>query len=533
MYQVNLNISLVGADDAISGALRQVAPPERFHLQFHCFPALTGEAVQGDLLILCAGASNQELEQITTRRPAGAMTVLCADSSRLAGLTARQLQGLDGLWPAPLTAETARFQLDRLLQSLKQRKDAWLYRNYLDSAINSIPELVWFKDAKGAHLKVNQSFCQTVNKTMEQIEGRGHYYIWDIPEEEYKQGEFICMESEEEVMGKGCTCLFDENVKTKRGMRQFKTYKSPIFDEDGKGILGTVGVAHDVTDLNNINHELELIVSSIPWGAVVCDEEWQILSVNKTARHFLSGAGAELDGMDYRQVKRAVVSNIRLSKHPGFSEGTIFLQDTPRTMQFQEVPITDVFQHVTGHLCLYSDVTWERSYETQMLKAANTDSLTGLSTRRHLFSALASRSDGLPAALLYMDMDNFKGINDHFGHQFGDQVLTVVAGCIQQVFCSGLNARVGGDEFVTALWNIREREELYRKTEQLQQMVRERVLSLSDGKLSTSLCIGIACPEAEEITLEQLMHRSDAAMYAAKRGGKAACRFYTPELDCC
>lgn len=95
-------------------------------------------------------------------------------------------------------------------------------------------------------MKVNEAFCKAVNKTMKQIEGRGHYYIWDIDPDEYAKGEFICMESEYEVMEKGETCIFDETVKIGESMRELKTYKAPLFDLDGS-VMGTAGVAIDVT----------------------------------------------------------------------------------------------------------------------------------------------------------------------------------------------------------------------------------------------------------------------------------------------
>lgn len=82
----------------------------------------------------------------------------------------------------------------------------------------------------------------------------------------YEQGEYICLESDEIVLEERRTCLFDEMVKSKQGMRQFKTYKSPLFDDDGT-ILGTVGIAHDVTDLANMGAELEIL----PAEYAVCD----------------------------------------------------------------------------------------------------------------------------------------------------------------------------------------------------------------------------------------------------------------------
>lgn len=64
------------------------------------------------------------------------------------------------------------------------------------------------------------------------------------------------------------TCLFDEMVKSKQGMRQFKTYKSPLFDDDGT-ILGTVGIAHDVTDLANMGAELEIFLRNMPFAILI------------------------------------------------------------------------------------------------------------------------------------------------------------------------------------------------------------------------------------------------------------------------
>lgn len=77
------------------------------------------------------------------------------------------------------------------------------------TSFDSIPDLVWFKDKIGSHLFVNQEFCETVQKTREQIYKRGHYYIWDIPKEEYEQGEYVCLESEDWVMQSRHTQLFD------------------------------------------------------------------------------------------------------------------------------------------------------------------------------------------------------------------------------------------------------------------------------------------------------------------------------------
>lgn len=82
----------------------------------------------------------------------------------------------------------------------------------------------------------------------------------------------FCLETEEEVIARGVTCTFDESVKTKLGMRQFKTRKSPIFDEHG-GIIGTVGIAYDMTDITKSSAEVEIILQNLPFAAMILDEE--------------------------------------------------------------------------------------------------------------------------------------------------------------------------------------------------------------------------------------------------------------------
>ena len=155
----------------------------------------------------------------------------------------------DELWPLPLPAGYAEKRFAALLSLIRGQRKAERNALFLDAVIDTSPDLIWFKDLEGRHLKVNEAFCAAVGKTKQQVEGRGHYYIWDIPPEEYANGEYVCLETEEIVLAKRKRCLFDEKVKCRQGMRQFKTYKAPLMDQDGT-MIGTVGVAQDVTRLN-------------------------------------------------------------------------------------------------------------------------------------------------------------------------------------------------------------------------------------------------------------------------------------------
>lgn len=531
LYHSNLQIQIFGDHGSLADVLAAITPLDRFEHSFSSFAALSQEAVAaGDILILPEDASAEMLWQAESWRKAGSVTVLCCTSARLAELQEAELAAADLIWPLPLTPALAQFEFSALQKTLKDRKDAWLTRRWLDTAIDSIPELVWFKDIRGAHLKVNDSFCSAVSKTKEQIQGRGHYYIWDIPEDEYQRGEYICLESEAETMRRRKTCLFDEKVKTKQGMRQFQTYKSPIFDEDGKTILGTVGVAHDVTELRNMNNELEIVFNSIPLGILICDSDWTISSVRGRIGEYFSIDGKDLLRKNYQDWKRQNLTEEHPGIRPGYQEAMLEIGGDRRVLEFLEEPITDIFQNVTGYLCLYGDVTMERKYEEEMFRSANRDFLTGFYNRRYFYEFLTRNRSSQPLALLYMDIDDFKQVNDRFGHQYGDKALAMAAEEIRTAFPGCVTARMGGDEFVTAVVGQISREELASKADSLLRGITGRTW-MAECNLPMSISIGISCTANPGVSVDELVRQADIAMYISKRSGKCRYCFYAPDMD--
>ena len=288
---------------------------------------------------------------------------------------------------------------EKLLEQMKLRSDHRRLKICSETAFDSIPDLVWFKDVKGAHLMVNDGFCMAVAKTKKQIEGKGHYYIWDIPKEEYDCGDYVCLESEQVVMEAGHTCLFDEKVKTKKGMRQFKTYKSPLIDIDGK-IFGTCGIASDVTDIRNINNERSAILNSIPFAIMIAGEQGRIIKTNTLFDQYFSQFGVAM-GESAELFKESI-----MKKSCGDNEFIINLDDDEEIiMTYCEKPIFDIFGKLIGRLNIFTDVTTERLRSQQSIHTANLDFLTGLNNRRNLFSYLNKNKNSPYLHLVTMDLD--------------------------------------------------------------------------------------------------------------------------------
>ena len=250
MYHCELTINLIGLEPWITKIIVNMAPLERFTHKFKVSPVFAGVGhLQDQVVIMDA---NVGMAPGMVRMLAGSKNdiILVGTTEQIQQLKKGDLASLDDLWTKPLTEDLVRFFFARLQEHLKAAKDAWLNETYLDDVIDTLPDMVWFKDAKGAHLKVNNAFCAAVGKSKRDVQGRGHYYIWGLTKEQYEKGEFVCMETEKTVMDARRTCVFDEQVLAKDGLRQLKTYKTPIFSETGTEVLGTLGIARDVTMAN-------------------------------------------------------------------------------------------------------------------------------------------------------------------------------------------------------------------------------------------------------------------------------------------
>ena len=368
MYHESLNILMFTKDPAIEAALRQVAPLEHFDHVF--MPAMETFSVAE-----CSDASILILDVPLADIPAN-IRMCCAtvdprivycDRGGIEGEAldhSELLEQLDAIWPLPASEQRLQFYFRTLLRSIKERKEHWVYSNVLETAIDSVPDLIWVKDTKGAHLKVNEAFCRMVKKTKEQCQNRGHYYIWDMNPEEYAKGEYVCLESEETVMREKKTCVFDEKIKGLDGrMLQVQTYKSPIFDEDG-AVMGTLGIARDVTNWKNQAAELSIILTSLPAPAMIVDKDGKVVTLNKALCDFFMVDKQSLVGNSYAEWKNRTLHFVRMLQPGEKLEMDYEHNGIVSNLEILEEPIFDIFQQSVGHFCMYADVTEHKKHIT-------------------------------------------------------------------------------------------------------------------------------------------------------------------------
>lgn len=259
MYYRTLNIGLFGIHDDITKALENLQPLERFTYKFSTHAATTVDAVTAcDIAIVDYEAMGSmtitDIRKCVYSSDIGFHAlVLVASSFTVSNWSRALLNEVDALWPQPLSVDRAVFEFEKLVKSAKDEAEIYIANTYLDTLIDSMPEMVWFKQLDGEHLKVNTYFCGIVDKPREDVVGKFHNYIWSVPPEDWEKAELTCQESDNAAIQAGKTMRCDENVSTHGEIRLFDTYKTPIFDEDGT-ILGTSGFAHDVTLERELQH---------------------------------------------------------------------------------------------------------------------------------------------------------------------------------------------------------------------------------------------------------------------------------------
>lgn len=318
------------------------------------------------------------------------------------------------IWPNNITEKQLRYFYKRFIQYVKIKKDYLDKCEILDTIMDSTNDLIWVKDINGAHKMFNNSFLNALpnasdghKKNREECIDRGHLFLWELDKEEYIDGEYICMESEIEVINSNKTLVLDETLMVGSGeLRNLVTRKSPLHDENGN-IIGTLGFAKDVTT--------------------------------------------------------------------------------------------------------------ELQYKKMLEHQAYVDHLTNLFNRRHIYEYINTIHDK-DFVLVYIDLDNFKSINDEYGHIDGDNALILTAKMLEQHFKDCVIGRIGGDEFVVIYTNITP---TIQKLIETFPSVAKETYDIHPKFKKLGVSMGYAVSNPDNFNIEKLFALADKRMYTNKEINKA------------
>jgi diguanylate cyclase (GGDEF)-like protein/PAS domain S-box-containing protein len=220
----------------------------------------------------------------------------------------------------------------------------------------------------------------------------------------------------------------------------------------------------------------------------------------------------------------------------GPATGSILKRRDGSTVAIHEhgSPIRDSRDEVIGIVFVLRDITQERAFSAQLHHQATHDALTGLANRREFEHRLQHAIDerrriGTDHALLYVDLDQFKVVNDTCGHAAGDQLLCQVSSAVKQRLRSGdLLARLGGDEFGILLARCAAADAMS-LAELIRQRISEQRFPWKDKVFAINASIGVLCLTDHQATVDDAMSAADQACYLAKDNGRDRVQLYRPD----
>jgi diguanylate cyclase (GGDEF)-like protein/PAS domain S-box-containing protein len=333
---------------------------------------------------------------------------------------------------------------------------------------------------------------------------------------------------------------FEERFDMPAGCACWTVVLAPIVHPVSGQVDRIIGIAHDVTRERALTERLQSITANLPGFVYQLrrNDEGRFEFVYASdgvedlfgipLDDILADADSLLRRIQTDELQQALTDNLNFPERPGSWHGTFRIRHSDGHDLWVEAhntasPLPDGSLLWTGYA---NDVTERKRLEQQVRHLANHDAMTGL-PNRNFFSEvveqdlrLAERRD-TRLALLFIDLDRFKPVNDAYGHATGDLLLVQVAQrIVRTVRGSDLAARLGGDEFVVLLRDITE-EAALSVAEKIRGAMGETFM-VEERQLHISCSIGIAMFPGGGRSVAELIQNADRAMYAAKEAGRNA-----------
>jgi diguanylate cyclase (GGDEF)-like protein/PAS domain S-box-containing protein len=421
-------------------------------------------------------------------------------------------------------------------------------RNLLQVIIDSAPVRIFWKDRESRYLGCNPAFARDAGVAEpSDLVGK------DDTELGWREQAALYRADDRRVMDTGIAKKsYDEPQTTPDGNQIWlRTSKVPLFDPAGEAI-GVLGIYEDITEYKQAEQQLRIAATAFESqeGIIVTDADGIVLRINQAAVRITGYSSAEIVGKTPHLLRsgrhdatfyKTMWDSIHRS---GTWESEIWNRHKNGEIYPEHITITavkDAEGNVTHYVATFNDITLSKKAEDEIRNLAFYDPLTRLPNRRLLLDRLrqalaASTRSCKKGALLFIDLDNFKTLNDTLGHDIGDLLLQQVAdrliACVRE---DDTVARLGGDEFVVMLEDLSEQDiEAAALTETVCKKILEVLdqpyrLAMHDYRNTAS--IGATLFKAHELAIEELLRQADIAMYQAKKAGRNMLQFFDPQMQ--
>jgi diguanylate cyclase (GGDEF)-like protein/PAS domain S-box-containing protein len=433
-------------------------------------------------------------------------------------------------------------EMQDLYGKLKARSESELARDraMLRSLVDSIPDLIFFKDRDSRYLGCNLAFCEYVGCSEDELIGKTDF---DLFEEERAE---IIRSEDHAIMHQGESCRSEEWITyPDNRMHLIDSIKSPFHGADGE-LLGLIGIGRDITYRKQAEEQLHVLTHTVEQSAsvvLIVDARNIIKYVNSKFTEVTGYLPDEVIGRDSQclQSRETLVEHGKEMQNALENgrewRGEVCNRKKSGDRYWAHIvisPIKDDQGEITYYLCTVEDITEAHQLNEQLSYEASHDSLTGLVNRREFEARVQSLLDRNSSrqhqhAICFMDLDQFKVVNDTCGHSAGDELLRQVSQHLSRhVRSNDTLARLGGDEF-GMLMEYCSLENARKVAENLQQLVKDFQFHWEDRMFKIGVSIGLVAITYEDHNLTELFRNADAACYMAKDLGRNRIHVYTRE----
>jgi len=436
-------------------------------------------------------------------------------------------------------------QMNRQNQESQQRLESERHR--LDTALNNMTQGLVLYDASARVVTCNRRYIDMYGLSTEVVRPGAHFL--DLIRHRQETGSFDGDANEfcTEILQNVAAGKMSRTIMESADGRSFQIVNKPLVQG------GWVATIEDITERRNLEQErdrnyafLRQIIDHIPTQITVKDmRDRRYVLVNRVAETQFGMSRDQIVGKTAidlfpKDAADAIASDDE--KALQCPEGLI-LDISPwqsqalgqRYITSRRLGIPDQVGQTRYIINVVDDVTDRRRADEKIAHLAHYDALTDLPNRvlfrERIERELQGASRGDQFALLYIDVDEFKGINDSLGHHVGDELLKAIAGRIRDCIraCDHV-ARLGGDEFAVIQTDVASSADVVEFVTRIHDAIR-RPYECLGHQLSTDASIGIAMAPQDGTDLDQLIKNADLAMYGAKADGRRTYRFFEPAMD--
>ncbi|MFZ4478820.1 MAG: sensor domain-containing protein [Rhodoferax sp.] len=441
-------------------------------------------------------------------------------------------------------AQAIQIAMHDITERKRLEQEAQEQSRFLEAVIDNVNANIYVKDHEGRYLYVNQSVAAVFGRPIVDIIGRTDLEL--LPPETARQ----IAELDSRVHLSGLKHAAEEMLTDSKGTPcYYWSVKIPITMRDHPNAL--IGFSTDLTELKAAQQAQRIAATAFEsqQGMFITDARKVILQVNKVFTEITGYSPEEAVGrtpelLSSGRHDAAFYADMwKCVNRSGAWQGELWNRRKNGTVYPETLSISAVRNDaglLTHYVGAFSDITSYKAAEEQIQDLAFTDLLTGLPNRLHLIvrlqQAMAAEKQNHQGALLMVDLDNFKNLNDALGHAQGDEVLQRFAKRLSSAVREGDTvARMGGDEFAVLLDRLSlEPQKALGQVEAVASKIVEAIdkpYQLASSTISCSASIGVTFFGEQQEQAGEPMKRAELAMYEAKSAGRNTLRFFDPQMQ--